>query len=458
MSLTESIFREYDIRGIADTELQDSQVTEIAHALGQTFSSAGSKVITLGCDARSSSPRIVSVFRDILPSWGLDVVDIGLVPSPVLYFDVFHHHRDGGVMITASHNPGEYNGVKVMVGHQALFGEAIRDLYRLALSGPRPPAGVVPGTLTDLPVLDEYYQVIHNRISLRKPLKVVVDAGNGTGGITAPTLYHDLGARVTPLFCDVDGTFPNHHPDPTKEENLKDLVAEVARQKADLGIAFDGDADRIGVVSASGRIIWGDQLTLIFATDILTRRPGATIISEVKASEVLYDEVERLGGKPLMWKTGHSLIKQKIVETGAALAGEMSGHIFFNDEWFGFDDAVYAGARLLELLGRSPETLDQMLDRIPRVFNTPEIRVDTTEEAKFAIVDGIRSHFEDRYPVQTIDGARIRFPEGWALVRASNTQPSLVVRYEARTPHELEEIRQRVEPVLNRLTQELGHS
>jgi len=283
----------------------------------------------------------------------------------------------------------------------------------------------------------------------------VVDAGNGTGGITAPTLYRRLGAEVIDIFCEVDGTFPNHHPDPTKIENLKDLIAKVKTTGADLGIGFDGDGDRIGVVDKHGAIIWGDQMTIIFARDILAKQPGLKVISEVKASEVLYAEIKKSGGIPIMWKTGHSLIKKKIVQEKAALAGEMSGHIFFNDRWFGFDDAVYAGALFLEILAESDQSLTEIMDTIPKVFNTPEIRVDTTEEAKFKIVEQIVAYFKKSYEVIDIDGARVKFPYGWALVRASNTQPSLVVRFEADSKAHLEEIQGIVEPVIAKTRKEL---
>ncbi len=277
----------------------------------------------------------------------------------------------------------------------------------------------------------------------------MVDAGNGTGGITAVPLYKKLGAEVVDIFCEVDGSFPNHHPDPTKLENLKDLIAKVKESGSDLGIGFDGDGDRIGVVDKEGNILWGDQMTIIFARNILAKQPGAIIISEVKASEVLYSEIEKNGGVPIMWKTGHSLIKKKIFEVNAALAGEMSGHIFFNDRWFGFDDAVYAGARLLEILSDTEQSLTEIIDSLPKVYNTPEIRVDTSEEAKFKIVSHIVDYFKKRYEVVDIDGARVKFPYGWALVRASNTQPSLVVRFEADSEEHLKEIQGIVEPVIS---------
>ncbi|HSQ34507.1 MAG TPA: phosphomannomutase/phosphoglucomutase, partial [Candidatus Binatia bacterium] len=301
-----------------------------------------------------------------------------------------------------------------------------------------------------------YLEYIEGNIHLKKKLRVVVDGGNGTGGITAPELYRRLGAEVFPLFCDVDGRFPNHHPDPTVVENLQDLIAKVRETGADLGIGLDGDADRLGVVDSKGRILWGDQLLVIYARAILKDHPGATIISEVKASEVLYAEIKKHGGVPIMWKAGHSLIKKKIFEVNALAAGEVSGHVFFNDKWFGFDDAVYAGARLLEILGNSSQSMAEIYDSIPAAFNTPEIRVDAGDDVKFRIVDAIRDHFKAILPVIDIDGARVSFPHGWALVRASNTQPSLVVRFEADSDSELQKIREQVEAVIRSVQSRIG--
>lgn len=445
--IKQSIFREYDIRAIAETELQADVVERITAAFATVFLRNNCKEIVIGMDGRPSSPAMRDTVRNTLTRYGLNVIDIGLVPSPLLYFEVFRNHRDAGMMITASHNPGEYNGIKSMMGHNSIFGEDLQEIYKIAEKGDFP-AETAPGTVTEINIIPEYLEYITGNVKLEKSLKVVVDAGNGTGGITAGDLYRAIGAEVTEIFCDVDGTFPNHHPDPTKEKNLQDLIAKVKETGSDLGIGFDGDADRIGVVDSEGNILWGDQLTLIFAKDILQKDPGATIISEVKASEVLYSEIAKHGGRPIMWKTGHSIIKKKIVEEKAALAGEMSGHIFFCDKWYGFDDAVYAGARLLEIISNTGKSLNEHLKEIPVAFNTPELRVDTTEEAKFKIVDEIRDHFSKDYDVIDIDGARIKFPGGWALVRASNTQPSLVVRFEADSEERLGELRTIVEPVI----------
>ncbi|MCP4150088.1 MAG: phosphomannomutase/phosphoglucomutase [bacterium] len=444
--IKEGIFREYDIRGIVETELQDDVVERIASAFATVFVREGKKKIVVGMDGRPSSENIKGIMLKTLAKYGIDVLDIGLVPTPVMYYGVFKFDYDGGIVITASHNPGEYNGFKALVGHEAQSGSQVKEIYHIAKAGKFPPEK--PGSIEQKDIIPDYLDYITADIKLKRKIKVVVDGGNGTGGITAVPLFKKLGADVVDIFCDVDGTFPNHHPDPTKLENLKDLIAKVNEVDADLGIGLDGDGDRIGVIDRNGTILWGDQMTLIFAKDVLAKHPGGKIISEVKASEVLYSEIAKFGGEPIMWKTGHSLIKKKIFEVNAVLAGEMSGHIFFNDRWFGFDDAVYAGARLLEILANNEKTLTQMIDEIPKVINTPEIRVDTTEEAKFDIVAHIVKHFKKEYEVIDIDGARVKFPHGWALVRASNTQPALVVRFEADSQEELDKIRSVVEPVI----------
>lgn len=444
--INEAIFREYDIRGLAETELADPVVERIAMATAAIYVREGKREIAMGMDGRPSSPHIKDLFSRTLARFGLQVTDLGLVPTPVVYFAAFRHKMDGAVIITASHNPSEYNGFKIMLSTAALYGEQIKEIYRLACDGPY--AVEKTGSVSQKDILPEYLAYIEKNINLNKKIHVVIDGGNGTGGITAPELYRRLGAEVTPLYCDVDGRFPNHHPDPTVVKNLQDLIAKVRETGADLGIGLDGDADRLGVVDSRGRILWGDQLLIIYARDILKSHPGAKIISEVKASEVLYSEIKKHGGIPIMWKAGHSLIKKKIFEENALAAGEVSGHIFFNDKWFGFDDAVYAGARLLEILGNSEQSLAEIYDSIPQVFNTPEIRVDAGDEIKFRIVDTIREHFKKILPVIDIDGARVKFPHGWALVRASNTQPALVVRYEADTAEELQKIQNQVDEVI----------
>jgi len=448
--INESIFREYDIRGIVNDELQDDVVERIASACAAIYVRENKKTIAIGMDGRPSSEHIKNIVSKSLSKYGLNIIDIGLVPTPVLYYEVFKMNLGGGIIITASHNPSEYNGFKILVGKNALFGDQIKEICEIAKS--RDFAIEKPGNVEKKDVTNDYIDYIVNDIKLNRKIKVVVDCGNGTGGITAIPIYKKLGADVIELYSEVDGTFPNHHPDPTKIENLKDLISKVKETNADFGIGLDGDADRIGVVDKYGSILWGDMLMVIFARDILSKKPGEKIISEVKASEVLYSEIKKHGGIPIMWKTGHSLIKKKIFEENAILAGEMSGHIFFNDNrWFGFDDAVYSGARLLEILSNSDKSLTEIVDTIPKMFNTPEIRVDTTEEAKFKIVSDMVNHFKKEYEVIDIDGGRIKFPYGWALIRASNTQPSLVIRFEADSEEHLKEIEKIFQTVLKKI-------
>ena len=447
--INESIFREYDIRGIVKDELQDDVVERIASACAAIYVKENKKHIAVGMDGRPSSEHIKNIVSKTLSKYGLNIIDIGLVPTPVLYYEVFKMNLGGGIIITASHNPSEYNGFKILVGKNALFGDQIKEICEIAKS--KDFAIEKQGNIEKKDVINDYIDYIVNDIKLNKKIKVVVDCGNGTGGITAIPIYKKLGADVIELYSEVDGTFPNHHPDPTKIENLKDLISKVKETNADLGIGFDGDADRIGVVDKDGSILWGDMLMVIFARDILSKKPGEKIISEVKASEVLYSEIKKHGGIPIMWKTGHSLIKKKIFEENAILAGEMSGHIFFNDRWFGFDDAVYSGARLLEILSNSDKSLTEIVDTIPKAFNTPEIRVDTTEEAKFKIVSEMVVHFKKEYEVIDIDGGRIKFPYGWALIRASNTQPSLVIRFEADSEEHLKEIEEIFQSALKKI-------
>jgi len=455
--LNESIFREYDIRGIVETDLTDDAVKKIASAFATIYVRAGKKQISIGMDGRPSSENIKNIFIETMCSYGINVVDIGLVPTPVLYYSVFKLELGGGIIITASHNPSEYNGFKALLGKNALSGDEIREIYEIARDE-RFPEVIGGGKIESKDMVSDYIDYVENDITLDKKIKVVVDSGNGTGGITGVPLFKKLGADVIDIFTEVDGSFPNHHPDPTKIENLQDLIAKVKETGADLGIGFDGDADRIGVVDGEGNILWGDMLMVLFSREILKDNPGRKIISEVKASEVLYAEIKKNGGIPIMWKAGHSLIKKKIFEEDAILAGEVSGHIFFNDRWFGFDDAVYSGARLLELLSNSTQTLEEMVETIPETFNTPEIRVDTTEKAKFVIVDKIVSIFKENYEVIDIDGARIKFPDGWALVRASNTQPSLVLRFESDSEENLQKIRDIVEPILDKIVKEVESS
>jgi phosphomannomutase / phosphoglucomutase len=453
------IFREYDIRGTADRDLDDRTITALGDALAEHFRLAGARRVTLGRDCRVSSPRIHALIQHQLVAGGLTVDDVGMVHSPGLYFSVFHLQADGGVMITASHNPREDNGFKIMRGRSTIHGaeiQQLRERVERRLAAPEPGTMIPGGSAHAVDVLGPYTDHISATIQLgpRRP-RVVVDGGNGTGGLTCVPILRRLGLSVETLYCEPDGDFPNHHPDPTVPENLADLIRVVQNTDAEVGIALDGDADRIGVVDRRGRIVWGDQLMILFARDILARRPGATFVSEVKCSQALYDDIAAHGGRAIMWKVGHSLIKSKMKEENAVLAGEMSGHIFFADRYFGFDDAVYAAARLVELLSRSERTLADLVDTLPVLFNTPEIRIPCPDEIKFEVVRRAVAHYRAEHPVVDVDGGRITFPGGWGLIRASNTGPVLVVRCEAESPERLAAIRAEIEGKLRQITAEI---
>ena len=441
-----NIFREYDIRGIVGTQITDETVSLISRAIGTFFSQNGVKRVSLGYDARESSPRFANLMQEGLNSCGIDLLLIGGVPTPVLYYTLYTSDVGGGVMITGSHNPPDHNGFKICLATQALFGEQIREIGEIAHRREFAAGG---GSTESLDVLDVYRADVVSRISMgHRGLKVIVDSGNGMGGVTAVPVFKELGVELVELYSEPDANFPNHHPDPTVEENLRDLIAAVEEHKADVGIAFDGDGDRIGVVDENGRILWGDELMVIYSRDVLREKPGATIIGEVKCSQTLFDDIAEHGGKPLMWKAGHSLIKAKMKETGAALAGEMSGHMFFADRYYGFDDACYAGARLLEILSKSGKPLSQLTADLPKTFSTPELRLECPDDRKFAVVAAVAEHFATAHDVVTIDGARIKFSYGWGLVRASNTQALLVLRFEADSANHLAEIMEAVGNVL----------
>jgi phosphomannomutase/phosphoglucomutase len=452
--MDQNIFREYDIRGIVGEQLTDETVAALAGAIGTFFRQNGAKRIAVGYDARESGPRFCELLSQGLNENGCDALLIGMVTTPVLYHTAFTKDVDGGVMITGSHNPPDHNGFKICLGKETLFGAQIQEIREIALS--EPPAlagGQTRGSVESMDVLDDYCRDLVSRIDLGpRKLKVVVDAGNGMGGVTAVPVYRELGIELIELFTEPDSTFPNHHPDPTVPENVQDVIAAVREHNADVGIAFDGDGDRIGVVDETGRIIWGDELMILFSREILAKSPGATIIAEVKCSQTLFDDIEKRGGNPMMWKAGHSLIKAKMKETGAALAGEMSGHIFFADRFYGFDDATYAGARLLEILSKTDKPLSALLADLPKTFSTPELRVPCSDETKFDVVERIAAHFARDHEVITIDGARILFEDGWGLVRASNTQAILVLRFEAHSDEHLNEIRSEVE---NKVSEEI---
>ncbi len=456
MDINPKIFREYDIRGIVGRDLTDDFVEFLGRGIGTYFRRRGKKEVALGRDARLSSPAYAEAITRGLLSTGCSVVDYGMVPTPLIYFAVFQKKKEASVMITGSHNPPEYNGFKLMVGEETLYGATIQEVYHLlrdnALIQDR------GGVRSTDEVVSDYEDYVTQNIRLRRKLKVVLDAGNGTGGFVAAPIFRKLGAEVVELFCEPDGRFPYHHPDPTLPEAMEKLVETVRGTGADFGVGYDGDADRIGVVDDRGNLLWGDQLMVVFSRDILPAHPGAVVISEVKASKLLYDEIAKLGGRGIMWKTGHSLIKEKIKAEKAVLAGEMSGHIFFADRYFGFDDAIYASARLAEILSRSEETLSAMLADLPKTFSTPEIRIYASDEVKFKIVDEVRRRLAQKYPVNDIDGIRVSYPRGWALVRASNTQAALVLRYEAETAEDLEAIRREVGGELERVIKGLQSS
>ncbi|MFO7599878.1 MAG: phosphomannomutase/phosphoglucomutase [Candidatus Desulfacyla sp.] len=434
-----NIFREYDIRGTVPDELNETTVRVLGNAIAAYYLDKGAARISMGRDCRLSSPELAAWLMGALVASGMEVVDIGMVPTPVLYFSVHHLGLDGGIQVTGSHNPPAFNGFKICLGEMPVYGKEIQKIRRIAEAGDfRAGSGRHKKTGVTGPYMDYVAENVRPGPVRRK---VVVDGGNGAGGPIGVGIYRRLGFETIPLFCEPDGLFPNHHPDPTIPENLEALMKRVTEAGADLGIAFDGDADRIGVVGPEGDIIWGDQLMIIFSRDLLARHPGAAVIGEVKCSQTLYDDVTAHGGRAIMWKAGHSPVRQKMRDEGALLAGEMTGHIFFKERYFGYDDAIYAGARLLEILSKTEKRVEDLLIGVPPMAATPEIRVDCPDDRKFAVVAAITEELRKTYEVIDIDGARVRMDGGWGLVRASNTQPALVLRFEATGPTRLEEIR-----------------
>ena len=436
-SINPQIFREYDIRGIVDKDLTPESVTSIGKAIGTYIRRGNGKNMVLGRDVRSSSIEFCNILSKALNSTGCNVIDIGMVPTPVLYFALHHFNADGGVMITGSHNPPEFNGFKISQGFHSLYGEKVQELKGLIEVND---FEVGTGTTRQQPVLAQYMEKICSILEIPRKIKVVVDGGNGCFGIVGPELLKKLGQTPIELFSEPDGTFPNHHPDPTVSENLTDLIEKVRLENAELGIGFDGDADRIGVVDEKGNILWGDQLLTIFARDILSRNSGATIVGEVKCSQNLFKDIEKKGGIPIMAAAGHSLIKNKMRETGALLAGEMSGHICFADNYYGFDDAIFAACRVLQIVAQSNTKVSEMLADLPETAYTPEIRINCPDDQKFKIVRELTEIFREKYEVIDVDGVRVNFDDGWALIRASNTQPVLVLRLEAVTKERLKEL------------------
>jgi len=442
MKINPQIYREYDIRGVVDKDLTPDIVRRLGQGFGTYMANRDNFKLVVGRDGRLSSKTFKEALTEGLTSTGCNVVDIGLCPTPVYYFSIFHLDQDGGVMVTGSHNPPEFNGFKVSVGKSTIFGEEIQDLRRLIEKGEFITGN---GTLSEIEIIRPYQEHIRKNIRLKKKMKVVIDAGNGTAGVVAGPLLRDLGCEVEELYCEIDGRFPNHFPDPTIPGNLKDLIGRVKKLRADVGIGYDGDADRIGVVDDRGNIIWGDQLMILFSREILKDKKGATFVAEVKCSQNLFTDIEKNGGKAIMWRTGHSLIKEKMKEEKAVLGGEMSGHIFFADRYFGYDDAIYASCRLIEVLSKTDKKLSQLLDDVPKTFITPEIRVDCPDEIKFKVVERVKEGLKKDYPIIDVDGVRVQFGDGWGLVRASNTQPVLVLRFEALTEKRLGEIKKLVE-------------
>ncbi len=439
------IFRQYDVRGIVGRDL----TPDVANALGRAYVAyldqhgvRGS--VAVGRDNRPSGQSLRDALVDGITGAGRDVVDIGIVPTPLLYWSLHNAGVCGGIQITGSHNPPEYNGFKLCVGAQSMHGDAIQELYRLTST---PMKAAKRGSVREEAVIDRYIDDVVKRIGpLKRTVKAVYDCGNGVGALVAPKLFERLKLIGRGLFCESDGTFPNHHPDPTVPENLDDLIAAVKKDRAEIGVAFDGDADRVGVVDQDGKIVWGDRILILYAQDVLARTgQGQPIIFDVKCSQALPDAIERAGGRPIMWKTGHSLIKDKMKELKAPVAGEMSGHMFFAEGFYGHDDALYGAARLLRIVADSGRTVKELLADVPDFVSTPEIRIDVAEEEKFDIVKRAVEHFRRVHDVIDVDGVRVLFGDGWGLIRASNTQPVLVARFEALTPTRLSEIRGEME-------------
>lgn len=432
------IFREYDIRGVAESELRDPVVEVIGRASGTLFSMEGITDVAVGRDVRLSSPRVKAALARGLLASGMNVVDVGTVPTPLLYYAVVKLGTGAGIMVTGSHNPIEFNGLKIMKGTTTVYGDGIQEIYRLAERG-----GLAAGRgiERDVDILPRYLEDVKERVRLDRPVHLVIDAGNGTAGHIATRLFRDLGCRVHALYCEPDGRFPHHLPDPTVEAYMRDLSEKVRELGAEVGIGYDGDADRIGAVDEKGAMIFGDKLLSIFAGDLLERLPGSTIVFDVKCSQGLIEFIKRRAGIPFMWKTGHSLLKAKIKELGAPLGGEMSGHMFFSHDYYGFDDALYASLKLAEIISRTPGSVSSLLADFPSYISTPEIRIGCPDTEKFRVVREIAARFGKEYQVIDIDGVRVVAGEAWGLLRASNTQPVLVLRFEARDSQGFERMR-----------------
>ncbi|WP_028299940.1 phosphomannomutase/phosphoglucomutase [Oceanospirillum beijerinckii] len=440
MTVPASIFRAYDIRGVVGDTLTEAGVQQIGQAIGTEAAARGDHCVVVARDGRLSGPVLSAALIRGIRASGVNVIDVGMVPTPVLYFAASHFEgTSSGVMLTGSHNPPDYNGLKIVLAGETLYGEAITDLHRRIIEGD---LAVGEGALEAIDIRPAYLQTVLDDVKLARPLKVVVDCGNGVAGEMAPQLISELGCDIVSMFCEIDGNFPNHHPDPGKPANLVDMIAKVKETGADLGLAFDGDGDRLGVVTQSGQLIYPDKLMMLFAEDVCQRNPGAKIIFDVKCTGNLARVIEQAGGEAEMWQTGHSLVKARMKETGAALAGEMSGHIFFKERWFGFDDALYSAARLLEILAASGLDSVSLFEKYPEDISTPELNIQVTDDNKFELVRRLaeEGQFGDG-SINQIDGIRVDYADGWGLCRASNTTPVLVLRFEAKTEQALERIR-----------------
>jgi phosphomannomutase/phosphoglucomutase len=447
------IFRKYDVRGLVGRDLDFELVYNLGRAIGTFGAARGVRTMSLGRDCRLSSEDYARAMKEGLMATGMIVTDLGLCATPMLYFAIRHYKSDGGVMVTGSHNPPDFNGFKICVGSDTIYGEDIQALRRIMERGSYAEGN---GTARTAEVTEAYSDFLYKNVKIRRGLRVIVDGGNGMGGHFIAPILERFGCQVTCLYCDMDGRFPNHFPDPTVPANLEELIQCVLREKADVGIGLDGDGDRIGVVTDRGKILWGDELLLLFSRFVLKERPGATIIGEVKCSHRLYEDIERHGGRSIMWKAGHSLIKGKMRKEKAILAGEMSGHLFFADRYFGYDDALYAALRLLEILSGTEKKISELLADVPKSYTTPEIRIDCPDALKFDVTQEVKKYFQKDYKTIETDGVRIIFNDGWGLVRASNTQPVLVLRFEASTPETLQIERKMVEDVLNAILVKMG--
>ena len=436
--MNKEIFRAYDIRGIAETDLDSQTVENIGRAYGTFMIREDKKLVSVGRDVRLSSGRIRDALVKGILSTGIDVIDVGVVPTPLVYFSIVHFKTHGSVMVTGSHNPIEFNGLKMNNGMLSLYGDQIQTIRKLIENNDFENGN---GNLSTEDIVGPYKAMLKERIRLERPFKIVIDAGNATAGPIAPDVYEDMGCEVIRLYCEPDGNFPNHLPDPTVMKYIKDLRKTVTENGADLGFGYDGDSDRVGLIDEKGRVVFADQILALLSQEVLKNNPGASIIFDVKCSQLVPEVVEKAGGKPVMWKTGHSLIKKHMHQTGAPLAGEMSGHIFFKDGFFGFDDGIYVSFRLVQLLSRQNKKLSELVDQLPAFISTPEIRIACPDDKKFGVVDELIKEFKTEYDVIDIDGARVLFGDGWGLVRVSNTQPILVLRFEAKTEERLKEIK-----------------